>query len=146
MSLRIDSTHQTETLSREASSPSGHNDLEFTKILSGTQRLQQRELNDFLDRLNIQGKKLAESLSLRDLEDFRAMVKLFLRSTFGQSRSLQENTFWDYSGRPKTLAKITKINHQLEELGQKVINEQTRPLDILTKIDEIKGLILDLLT
>jgi hypothetical protein len=146
MSLRIDSTHQTESFLREAPSLNGPNDLEFTKILSGTQSMQHRELKDFLDRLNIQGEKLSKSLSLRDLDNFKAMVKLFLRSTFGQSRSLQENTFWDYNGRPKILAKITKINHQLEDLGQKVINEQTGPLDILTKIDEIKGLILDLFT
>lgn len=146
MSLRIESTRQTESFSREAPSISGHNDLEFNKILSGTQKLQQRDLNDFLNRLNIQGERLAKSLSLRDLDDFKAMVKLFLRSTFGQSRSLQENTFWDFSGRPKILAKITKINQQLEDLGRQVISEQTKPLDILTKIDEIKGLIVDLLT
>jgi uncharacterized protein YaaR (DUF327 family) len=146
MSLRIDSTHQTEPSSRKATSLSGHNGLEFNKILSGTQRLQQSELKDFLNCLNIQGEKLAESLSLQDLNDFKAMIKLFLRSTLGQSRSLQENTFWDFSGRPKILAKITGINHLLEVLGRKVINEQTKPLDILTKIDEIKGLIVDLLT
>jgi Uncharacterized protein conserved in bacteria len=146
MSLRIDSTHQTESFSREAPSPSEHNNLEFNKFLSGTQRLQQRELNDFLKRLNTQGEKLATSLSLRDVDDFKTMVKLFLRSTFGQSRSMQENTSWDFSGRPKILAKISKINHHLEDLGRKVINEQTKPLDILTKIDEIRGLIVDLFT
>lgn len=144
MSLRIDGTHQPDNLTREVPASIGKNEIEFNKILAGTQLLQQSELSVFLNRLNAQGERLAKSLSLRDLADFKAMIKLFLRSTFGQSRSLQENTFWDYSGRPKILAKITKINHHLDDLGRQVLSKHTRPLDILTKTNEICGLIMDL--
>ena len=73
------------------------------------------------------------------------MVKSFLRSTFGQSRALQESSFWDYQGRPKILAKVTKVDQELEDLGRKVLDEQAKPMDLLAKIDEIRGLIIDLL-
>lgn len=144
MPLRINGTHQTESLTRETPTLDNSNGLEFNKALSGAQKIQRQELEDFLNRLDTQGKKLASSLSLRDLIDFKAMVKSFLRSTFGQSRAIQENSFWDYSGRPKVLAKVTKIDHELENLGRKILDEQTKPMDILAKIDEIRGLIVDL--
>ncbi len=145
MALKIDGTPQPEFLTREVLVTTGQSGPEFSKTLAEAAIMRQAKLEDFLDRLNIQGEKLAKSLSLHDLADFKAMIKSFLRSTFGQSRKMQEQTFWDYSGRPKILARITNIENQLEDLGRKVLNKQTEPLDILTKINEIYGLILDLL-
>ncbi|HWQ89703.1 MAG TPA: YaaR family protein [Desulfitobacteriaceae bacterium] len=144
MALRIDGTSLTESVAREVPATTGQNGPEFSKTLVKAQILQQGGLEDFLGRLNAQGEKLSKSLSLQDLTDFKAMIKLFLRSTFGQSRTIQENTFWDHSGRPKILARITRIENDLEDLGRKVLNKHTAPLDILTKINEICGLILDL--
>jgi uncharacterized protein YaaR (DUF327 family) len=42
------------------------------------------------------------------------------------------------------MARVTKINQVLEELGTQVLESQQEPLKILAKIDEIRGLILDL--
>ena len=144
MPLRIDRSQQTKITSQPNGTPASQSELDFGQALARTQKLQQKELQEFLNRLDAQGKKLGQSLSLRDLADFRDMVKSFLRSTFGQSRQMQEDSFWDYSGRPKVMARITRIDHALEELGRKVLDEQAKRLEILSKIDEIRGLIVDL--
>jgi uncharacterized protein YaaR (DUF327 family) len=57
---------------------------------------------------------------------------------------MQEETLWDYRGQPKVMARVTKIDKALEELGEQMLSTQAEPLKILAKIDEIKGLILDL--
>ncbi|MHB8125595.1 MAG: YaaR family protein [Desulfitobacteriaceae bacterium] len=144
MPLRIDGKHQTESLTRESLSQVNQNGLGFNKALTGAQKIQRQELEEFLNRLDALGKKLTTSPTLRDLADFKVMVKTFLSSTFGQSRSLQESSFWDYSGRPKVLTKVSKIDQELEDLGRKILDDQTKPMDILAKIDEIRGLIIDL--
>jgi Uncharacterized protein conserved in bacteria len=100
----------------------------------------------FLERLEKQGQKLSENISLENLTEFKTMVKSFLQSTFGKSRNMQEETFWDYRGQPKVMARVTKINKALEELGEQVLSSQSEPLKILEKIHEIKGLIIDLFT
>ncbi|HWQ42725.1 MAG TPA: YaaR family protein [Desulfosporosinus sp.] len=143
MSLRIDSPHQT-VLSNLESPGSLERNSDFSGVLSKTQKIQGIELQDFLDRLGTQGKKLAQTLSLRDLKDFRDMVKSFLRSTFGQSRKMQEDSSWDSQGRPKVMTRVTKIDQALEGLGKQLLDQQANPLEILTKIDEIRGLIVDL--
>lgn len=117
----------------------------FGQALAQVQKLQKKELQDFLNRLDSLGQNLAHSRSLADLAKFKDLVKGFLRSTLGQSRRLQEESHWDFRGRPKVFARVTHIDEELEELGRKVLSEQAKPLDILAKIDEIRGLIVDLL-
>ncbi|SHH67824.1 YaaR family protein [Desulfosporosinus lacus] len=143
MSIRINSPHQPLTPNLDSQSSLERNS-DFSGILSKTQKIQSVELQSFLERLGVQGKKLAQSLSIGDLKDFRDMVKSFLRSSFGQSRKMQEDTSWDYQGRPKVMARVGKIDQALDELGKQLLDEQAKPLEILTKIDEIRGLIVDL--
>lgn len=143
MSLRINSPHQTQSTNLDSQNSMERNS-NFSGVLSQTQKIQRIELQAFLDRLGTQGKKLAQSLSIGDLKDFRNMVKSFLRSTFGQSRTMQEESSWDSQGRPKVMARIAKIDHSLDELGRQLLDQQAKPLEVLTKIDEIRGLIVDL--
>lgn len=144
MSLRINTPHQTPAPNLDPQNSSAKlND--FSGVLSQTQKIQRVELQAFLGRLDTQGKKLAQSLSIRDLKDFRDMVKAFLKSTFGQSRKMFEDSSPDSYGRPKVMTRIAKIDQVLEELGQQLLDQQAKPLEVLTKIDEIRGLIVDLL-
>ncbi len=145
MSLRVNNSEQTKSLSIAPQSTTEKREANFNNILSHTRQLESKELQLFLNKLEGQGKKLAESLSLQDLVEFKKMVKSFLKSTLGQSRNMQEETFWDYRGQPKVMARVTKINRALEQLGEQVLSSQAEPLKILAKIDEIKGLIVDLL-
>lgn len=143
MSIRIDAPHLLNAPNPDSQS-SQERSSEFSGVLSKTQKIQRIELKSFLSRLGTQGKKLSESLSLLDLKDFRDMVKSFLRSTFGQSRKIQGESSWDSQGRPKVMTRIAKIDHALDELGKQLLDQQAKPLEILTKIDEIRGLIVDL--
>lgn len=144
MSLRVNNSGQPQPLSMEISQTLDKKGADFNNILSHTRQLQSQELEFFLKSLDAQGQKLAETMSLQDLVEFKNMVKRFLKSTLGQSRSMQEETVWDYRGQPKTMARVTKINRILEELGTHMLSSQAEPLKILAKIDEIKGLIIDL--
>jgi len=143
MSIRIDAPHQSPAPNLDSQSSLDRSN-EFSGVLSQTQKIQRIELQSFLSHLGTQGKKLSETLTLRDLKDFRDMVKSFLRATFGQSRKMQDESSWDSQGRPKVMARIAKIDHVLEELGKQLLDKQAKPLEVLTKIDEIRGLIVDL--
>jgi uncharacterized protein YaaR (DUF327 family) len=144
MSLRVNSSDQPQTLNIEIQAAADKKTPNFNNILTHTQKLQGAELEFFLNRLDQQGQKLSETLSVHDLLEFKNLVKRFLKSTLGKSRSLQEETIWDYRGQPKVMTRVTKINRILEELGEQILSSQAEPLKILAKIDEIKGLIIDL--
>lgn len=143
MALRIDGTAPSENVTRSQFS-SSRGELDFTQALDHARHLQRQELQDFLNRFDEKGKTLAQSFSLGDLADFKEMIRSFLRSTFGQSRRLTEETVWDFRGRPKVLARIQQIDQALEELGKQVMEAQRKPLELLHSIDGIRGLIVDL--
>lgn len=143
MPLRIDGMQQSDNISR-SSSPSSRGEVDFSQAFDQAQHLQKKELQDFLKRFDDKVKTLSQSFSIADLADFKEMVRSFLRSTFGQSRRLTEESFWDFRGRPKVLARIQQIDHSLEELGKQVLETHSKPLDLLHKMDEIRGLIVDL--
>lgn len=143
MSIRINPTPQISTTNLDSPNTAERSNA-FGGILSQTQKVQRAELESFLQRLNEQGKKLSETLTLRDLRDFQDMVRSFLRSTFGLSRQMQDEPSWDSHGRPKIMARIAKIDHELDELGKQFLEQQAKPLEVLTKIDEIRGMIVDL--
>lgn len=146
MSLRINNTNNNSNLSRdsETQSLSIRTKADFHNILAHTQKVHNKELNSFLTELDLKGKKLVESLTLKDLLEFKNMVKKFLKSTLGQSRSMQEESCWDFRGQPKVMVRVAEINRALEELGSQFLESQQAPLKILAKIDQIRGLILDL--
>lgn len=143
MSLRVNNSGQPKSINLEVQQPTEKKGADFSNILSHTRQLQSQELELFLSRLDQQGKKLSETMSVHDLIEFKNMVKRFLKSTLGKSRNMQEETIWDYRGQPKVMARVTRIDRALEELGEQVLSSQAEPLKILAKIDEIKGLIID---
>lgn len=144
MSLRVNTSGQSNSLDLELHSAAGKKGTDFNNILSQTRQLQSQELELFLNRLTTQGKRLSETMSLQDLVEFKNMITSFLKSTLGKSRNMQEETIWDYRGQPKVMSRVAKINQALEELGEQVLSAQAEPLKILSRIDEIKGLIINL--
>jgi len=144
MSIRIDPSRQTKNIELESLTSATRSEADFGKVLKHTQELQRAELENFLQKLQEQGENLVRNRTLRNVKEFQEMVRAFLRSTLGQSRTVSEEQTWDFRGRPKIMARVTKIDHALEELGRRVLDEQSTSLDILAKIDEIRGLIIDL--
>lgn len=143
MPIRVNGSTNIEGLTKSPTTAQ-HGDTDFGKILTQTQTLKSKELETFLTKLDTKGSKLAETLSLKELQEFKDMVRLFIRSTFGKSRKVSEDSYWDFRGRPKILARVKDIDTALEELGTKMIEKNINQLDILNRIGEIKGMIVDL--
>ena len=61
------------------------------------------------------------------------------------SHSFTKKSFLDRRGRHRVYAIIKKINEELIELTNEVIKSEQNNLSILKKLDDIRGLILDLL-
>ena len=51
----------------------------------------------------------------------------------------------DPRGRVKICTTISKINEKLEELAREILSENKDRIEIITKIDDIKGLIVDIM-
>ena len=92
-----------------------------------------------------QGEKLADKVDIKELRAYKKLIADFMDEAVGNSRRFSRQSFLDRRGRHKVYAVIKKINEELDELTRDVLNDEKDRLKILKRLDDIKGLILDIL-
>ena len=97
------------------------------------------------DEIAKQGKKLADRVDIKELRTYKRMISDFLDEAVGNSRKFSKQSFLDRRGRHKVYAVIKKVNEELDELTKEVLSEEKDRIMILKRLDDIKGLILDII-
>lgn len=105
------------------------------------QRLQQ-----MADEITEQGKRLSRTPTYRELKAYRELVRQFVRETVQNAFMLQNRTGWDRRGRQKVYTLVQQIDTALAELAELVKEGQENQLEILAKLDVIRGMLVDLYT
>ena len=91
-----------------------------------------------------QGDMLAEKVDIRELRVYKKMIADFMDEAVGNSRKFSKQSYLDRKGRHKVYAVIKKVNEELDELTQEMLRGEKDRIRILTRIEDIKGLVLDL--
>jgi uncharacterized protein YaaR (DUF327 family) len=103
-------------------------------------------LEELLDEVHQSGEMLAETQSLANIKRYRQAVSEFLKLVVGKMLAVEEQTSGGNILRRKRFTQVKIIDQKLESLVQAVIRSQGRQLDVLEKINEIRGLLIDLIT
>lgn len=90
------------------------------------------------------GEKLKETLDKRDLIEYKKRVKDFLHLIQKEFARTRQAVSWDGTGNLKTYTIIEEIDQNLKLMHEQFIQEQSDVLQIVNRIDEIRGLLLDL--
>ncbi|MBE5965746.1 MAG: DUF327 family protein [Lachnospiraceae bacterium] len=106
----------------------------------------QARLNTMLEEITTQGKKLAKRMDLTDMKCYRELVRGFLNEIVNRSHKFSRENFLDRKGRHRVYTMIKLVDQNLDELAAELIKDEKDHLIILDKIDEIRGLLLDILT
>lgn len=120
--------------------------FKFTLISQIEDQNLQARLNFMLDEISAQGKKLAKHMDIRDMKHYRELIKEFLNEIVSRSHKFSRENFLDRKGRHRVYTMIKLVNKQLDELAAELIKDEKDHILILNKIDEIRGLLIDLLT
>lgn len=113
-------------------------------IASAERSIQRKALQDIVDDILAQGRKLAQKADLRELNEYRKLVSQFLDEVVGRSHRFTKYSILDRVGRHKVYAIIKKIDSEMELLAAEVMKSERDNLKILERLDIIKGLILDI--
>lgn len=126
-----------ETTSGESSAPSsGFSTLPETDA----------DLEALLDNVNEIGEKLKESVSLRSVQDYKRAVRDFLAYVVRNTLAVERHESGPNVLKRKRFTLIRVIDQKLERLAAGILLDQRTQLDILRRIDEISGLLIDLLS
>lgn len=108
-------------------------------------RNHEERLNELADKIIKQGEKLGKKIDIREFRLYKKLLSEFLDEAVGGSLNFSKESFLDRRGRHKIYAIVRKINAELEELTREMLNRERDNIKVLQKLDDIRGLILDML-
>lgn len=87
-----------------------------------------------------------KSRKLRDIAKFKMLVKRFLKESVETGLGLKQSHTLNQFGEERQLKIVEKIDQKLVELEEQLLEEEESSIDLLAKIGEIKGLLINLYT
>jgi uncharacterized protein YaaR (DUF327 family) len=102
------------------------------------------ELQRKLEELRLQGDRLTRSMTVRELVLYRQLVKGFLENTVRRGIALKETKGWDRRGRGKRYKLLEEVDAMLVSMGEEMLQSEEGRIDILQKVGEIRGILINL--
>lgn len=118
----------------------------FTLVSHIEEKELQARLTTLMEEITMQGNKLARKRDVRDMKKYRGLIKDFMNEIINRSHSFSRENFLDRKGRHRVYGIIRLVDENLDELAQELMKEEQDHLAILSRIGEIRGLLLDILT
>ena len=99
-----------------------------------------------LEFYRLTGKKISEHMDIRDMKKYRGLVKDFMNEVVNRSHKFSRENFLDRRGRHRVYGLVKLVDKNLDDLAGELVKEEKDHLAILGKVDEIRGLLLDIST
>ncbi|HEX2945116.1 MAG TPA: YaaR family protein [Clostridia bacterium] len=104
----------------------------------------EQRLEKLVQDIVTQGEALSKRVDVRELKLYRKLIAEFLDTALGNSKKFSKKSLLDRRGRHKVYAIVQNINDELEKLTQDVLNGEKDNISLLQRLEDIRGLILDL--
>ncbi|WGK68355.1 YaaR family protein [Candidatus Haliotispira prima] len=108
----------------------------------------QEILQDYVEKISEAGRELQKAPTRMALKEYRRLVQGFLEQSLQNLYQIDEDLgrLNLSTGQRKKYSLIRVIDQELEELVKAVLSEQHANLDILQRIEQINGLLINLLS
>ena len=117
----------------------------FTELMvKGRDQMNIERLNKLVQDIEDQGKILAESRNVGDLKKFKALVKSFMEEAVKHGLKLEERQGFNRRGRSRVYKIVTEVDKKLLDLTDAVLKQQEKGINILDRVGEIKGLLINI--
>lgn len=146
MDIKVNQVSATPQVEHVAQTAQTDANFKFTLTSHIQEAELQARLQTLMEAITMEGNKIAKKKDLRDMKHYRGLVKEFLNEVVSRSHSFSRENFLDRRGRHRVYGIIRLIDENLDELAQELMKEEKDNLAILSKIGEIRGLLLDIFT
>jgi len=125
---------------------SGDDSFKFTLISNIEEKDLQRRLTSMMQDITEQGDKIAKHMDIKDMKRYRELVKGFLNEVVNRSHEFSRENFLDKRGRHRVYGIVKLVDKNLDDLANELVKDEQDHLEIVSKIDDIRGLLLDVST
>ncbi|GGG08200.1 hypothetical protein GCM10010912_61030 [Paenibacillus albidus] len=102
------------------------------------------ELNRQIKEIHLQGERLSKSMTVRELTIYRTLIKRFLEETARRGVILKETRGWDRRGRGKRYKLLEEIDEALLSMADELLENEQGRIDLLGRVGEIRGMLINL--
>jgi len=112
----------------------------------GTAGFSDADLEELLDEVHLSGDKLKENPSVDLIQDYKKAVRDFVHYVVERSFAVEEKSSGRKIMKRNTYFRISVIDGALEKLAAEILRNQRDNLEILRRVDEINGMLVDLMS
>lgn len=124
-----------------------HDDSFKFQLISNIEESQlQEKLGSLMKDIEEQGEKIAKHMDIRDMKRYRSSVKEFLNEIVSRSHEFSRENFLDKRGRHRVYGIVKLVDKNLDDLASELLKDEKDHIAILNRIDDIRGLLLDIST
>lgn len=146
MDIKVNQVGQSMPIEQTQQVQATDGSFKFTLVSRIEEQDLQAALTQMMEEITRQGDKLAKHRDIKDMKRYRALIKDFLNEIVNRSHAFSRENFLDRKGRHRVYGIIRLIDQNLDELAQELVKDEQDNLAILSKIGEIRGLLLDIFT
>ena len=125
---------------------SGDDSFKFTLIRNIEEKDLQEKLNSMMEQITVQGDKISKHMDIKDMKKYRELVKGVLNEVVSRSHEFSRENFLDRRGRHRVYGIVRLVDKNLDDLAGELVKDEKDHLAIISKIDDIRGLLLDIST
>ena len=146
MDLKINQIQQIQQPDQVKAPAQPDGNFKFTLISSIGEAALAEKLSGLLDEITGQGEKIKKRRDITDMRKYRSLIKDFMNEILNRSHQFSRQNFLDKKGRHRVYGMIRLVDEKLDALAEELIKDEQDALMIMNSIDEIRGLLLDILT
>lgn len=147
MEVKLDAINQlTKVDVSEAVKNTGNGDFKFTLVSHIQEGELQAKMAGLMQEIEEEGKRIARKKDIRDMKRYRAKIKEFMNEVTTHSYSFTRENFLDRKGRHRVYGIIHLIDEDLDKLAAALMEDEKDHLEILRLIDDIRGMLIDIIT
>ena len=146
MDIRVDNMQQVNATTQTQQAQQSGEDFKFTLMSSIEEAGLSERLSVMMQEITMQGEKLGKHMDVRDMKHYRRLIQEFMNEIVNRSHKFSRENFLDRRGRHRVYGIIRQVDKNLDDLAQELMKEEKDHLAILGKIDDIRGLLIDITT
>lgn len=136
----------TARIVREEAAPETTTQVSFSRHLTDlSESRYQTYISQLVGSIAEQGERMAKRADLREFHRYREMIRKLLDETVSNGFAFRKFRKFDMRGRNKTYAIIQRVNEKLDEILRVLLSEEADHLALLSSVDDIRGMLVDLL-
>lgn len=146
MDMKVNALMAPAQIEQQAAVNRGDGTFKFTLATHVQEADLQARLSLLMEEITMQGDKLAKKRDIRDMKKYRGLIKEFMNEIVNRSHEFSRENFLDRRGRHRVYGIIRLVDQTLDELAKELVKDEQDNITILSKIGEIRGLLLDIFT